>query len=327
MAGNPNASELLTLTLRNYQTTLADNISLHGDVLRRMKQRGNMESFSGGPKIVEQLEYDENSTVKWMSGYETVDLTPQDLFTYAEYDIKQLVGAITISGLEELINAGKEKLMPLMARRLKNLETSMGNTMITSLFSDGTGTNGKQLTGFKAMVSTTPTLGTLGNISRVTNTWWRNQKFDGTNDGSAAVSATNIQDFLLRLNLLLIRNSDYADLQVMDIAHYRMYTNSLTPLQRVTGNDTMGSGFKSLKFYGVGHESDVVFSGNGTGQLASSTYPINTKYLRYRPHADRDMQVIGGERQPVNQDATIKLVAWAGNLTNSNPSLQGVLFN
>lgn len=327
MPGNPNASELLTLTLRNYQTTLADNISIHGDVLRRMKQRGNMESFSGGPKIVEQLEYDENSTVKWMSGYETVDLTPQDLFTYAEFDIKQLIGAITISGLEELINAGKEKLMPLMARRLKNLETSMGNGMIRSLFSDGTGTNGKELTGFKAQISTTPTTGTLGNIPRSSNTWWRNQKFDGTNDGGAAFSQANILDYLVRLSLPLIRNADYADMYVMDTNHYRFYTNALTPLQRVTGNDTFGSGFKSLKFYGVGHESDVVYSGNGTGQLASSTYAINTKYLRYRPHADRDMQVIGGERQPVNQDATIKLVAWAGNLTNSNPSLQSVGFN
>lgn len=327
MAPNPNTSEILTLTLRNYQSTLADNISLHGAVMKRLRQRGNIETFDGGPKIVEQLEYAENSTVKWMSGYETVDITPQDLFTYAEYDIKQLIGAITISGLESLINSGKERLLPLMKRRMQNLETSLGNAMIRSIFSDGTGYNGKQLTGLQSLISTTPASGATGNISRVNYPWWRNVKFDGTNDGGVAVSKDNIQDYLVRLCLQLVRNEDFPDMLVMDLNHYRHYTNSLTPLQRVTGNDQMGSGFKSLKFFAVGNETDVVYAGNGVGITSGTTYAMNTKYVRFRPHANRDMEVLGGDRQPVNQDATIKLVGWAGNMTGSNLMLQGILFN
>jgi hypothetical protein len=34
---------------------------------------------------------------------------------------------------------------------------------------------------------------------------------------------------------------------------------------------------------------------------------------------------IGGERQAVNQDAIVKLIGWAGNLTSSGPQFSGVL--
>ena len=39
------------------------------------------------------------------------------------------------------------------------------------------------------------------------------------------------------------------------------------------------------------------------------------------------MKVIGGERMAVNQDAFYKIIGWAGNMTMSNASLQGVLIN
>lgn len=51
----------------------------------------------------------------------------------------------------------------------------------------------------------------------------------------------------------------------------------------------------------------------------------DTKYIFLRPHKDRNFVPIGGERQAVNQDAVVKLIGWAGNLTCSNSSLQGVL--
>ena len=54
-------------------------------------------------------------------------------------------------------------------------------------------------------------------------------------------------------------------------------------------------------------------------------YFINTKYLHYRPHRDRNMVPINPDRYSVNQDAMVQLIGWAGNLTLSNARLQGVL--
>jgi hypothetical protein len=45
----------------------------------------------------------------------------------------------------------------------------------------------------------------------------------------------------------------------------------------------------------------------------------------FRPHADRNFVPIGGERQAINQDAVVKLVGWAGNLTSRGPQFCGVL--
>ena len=42
-------------------------------------------------------------------------------------------------------------------------------------------------------------------------------------------------------------------------------------------------------------------------------YFLNTKYLMFRPHRDRNFSPIGEDRMNPNQDATIRLVGFAGN--------------
>ena len=74
---------------------------------------------------------------------------------------------------------------------------------------------------------------------------------------------------------------------------------------------------------GVYTGGDVI--GNWSGASANHMYFLNTKYIFFRPHKDRNFVPIGGERQAVNQDAVVKLYGWAGNLTCSSQFLQGVL--
>ena len=86
-------------------------------------------------------------------------------------------------------------------------------------------------------------------------------------------------------------------------------------------------GFTSLKYYGAGKEVDVILDGGKNGQIPANTaYFLNTEYIFYRPSSERNFKVIGGDRANVNQDAIVRISAWAGNLTISNRSLQGVLF-
>jgi hypothetical protein len=138
------------------------------------------------------------------------------------------------------------------------------------------------------------------------------------------------------LAVQLIRGTDKPDLIVADNNFYRYYLQSLQNIQRVTdsGSSMAGAGFASLKYYGAGMASDVVLDGG----IGSSTYNsgagnanhmwfLNTKYLHFRPHKDRNFVPIGGERQAVNQDAIVKLIGWAGNLTCSGSQFQGVLID
>ncbi len=326
---SPNVSinDLIATTIESRSGELADNITLHMPLFMRLKKRGNVTPITGGSKILEELEYAENGTVKWYSGYETLDVAPQEIFTAAEYDIRQLAGTVTTSGRELLQNDGnKEAIINLVEKKYNNLKSSLANTMARSVHSDGTGNGGKQIMGLQAFISTNPTSGTVGGINRASWSFWRNQKFSGTSDGGGAVSTANIRSYMRQLALRLVRGDDFPDLITADLNYYNLYAESLTPYQRVTGNDSFGSGFKALKFYEVGHECDVIFAGANTGMPSNTMYFQNTKYLRLRPHSRRNMTKIGDNRQPINQDAEIQIVGWAGNMTCSNMMLQGVLF-
>jgi hypothetical protein len=51
----------------------------------------------------------------------------------------------------------------------------------------------------------------------------------------------------------------------------------------------------------------------------------NTDYIYMRPHTDRQYVPLDPQRYTNNQDAFVKLIGWAGNLTTSGRKFQGIL--
>jgi len=322
MAISPNLSEIVTTTLRNRSGVLADNVTKNNALLARLKARGRVKPFSGGRTIVQELQYQENSTFKRYSGYDLLNIQPSDVMTAAEYDIKQAAVAVSISGLEQLQNSGEEVVLDLLEGRIENAEITLTNNIALDCYSDGTADGGRQIGGLQLLVSTAPTSGTVGGISRSTWAFWRNQKFSGTTDGGAATSTTNIQSYMNRLYLACSRGSDKPDLIIADNNYFRLYWESLQAIQRITSAETGMAGFSSLQYMG----SDVVFDGGfGGGAPANQMYFLNTKYLQFRPHRDRNFSPIGDDRMNPNQDALVRLWGFAGNMVVSNSFLQGVL--
>jgi hypothetical protein len=260
------------------------------------------------------------------SGFETLNISPNSPISAAQFSIAQYASAVTISGLEMLQNSGKEAIIDLLEGRIKVAEAQLANRINLDLYGDGTGNGGKNLTGLAAAVADSPATGTYGGINRATWSFWRNQAFSGVTNGGAAVSAANIQSYMTQLAIKLVRGTDKADLIVADNNYYNLYVNSLQAIQRVTDPEMAGSGFASLKFYGGGTSADVVLGGGiGAQEPANHMYFLNTDYIFFRPHKDRNFVPIGGERQSVNQDAIVKLIGWAGNLTASGAQFNGVL--
>jgi hypothetical protein len=54
-------------------------------------------------------------------------------------------------------------------------------------------------------------------------------------------------------------------------------------------------------------------------------YMLNTDYIYWRPHRERNMVPLDTVRS-INQDATVQLIIFMGNMTASNRELQGVMF-
>ncbi len=320
---SPNSTwtEILTTTIHNRQRKLADNVSDNTAILQRLKEKGRIKTVSGGVSILQELEYAENGTFTWYSGYEPLSIQVSDIASAAEFAYKQAAVAVTISGLEMLQNSGKEQMINLLSSRIRNAEKTMVNTIATAMYADGTGSGSKEIGGLQHLVADDSTTGTVGGISRVTYSFWRNVVQDVSNSGSTA-SSTTIQDHMNRLYVQLVRNNEGPDLILADNNYYRHYLGSLQTIQRITNDKMAQAGFINLKYM----NADVVLDGGKGGNCpANHMYFLNTDYIHYRPHADRNMVALDPDRFSTNQDALVKLIGWAGNMTLSNGSLQGVL--
>lgn len=161
---SPNTAfnDIVTTTLQGYSREIADNISNHNALLRQIKKKGNKRPATGR-SIVQEIEYAENSTVQWFSGAEQFDVSPSETFTAAEFNYKQLVGSVTINGLEEIQNSGREEVHNLLKSRIRNLEKTLKNTMATALYATGTGNDGKEIGGLQLLVADVNT-NTVGGI-------------------------------------------------------------------------------------------------------------------------------------------------------------------
>lgn len=319
---SPNLDEIVTTTLRNRTGKLADNVTENNALLKRLKARGNVKPVSGGRTIVQELEYAENSTFKRYSGYETLNISPSDIMTAAEFSYAQAATAVSISGLEMLQNSGKEQIIDLLEARIKNAETTLMNNIAADCYSDGSADGGKQIGGLQLLISKTPSSGTVGGINAGAWSFWRNI----ASAPSGAPTSTTIQGRMNDVALQLVRGNDFADLIVADTTYYGIFLQSLQAIQRITSEENAGAGFTSLRYFGAGNAADVVLDGGYGGACPASTmYFINTNYLHFRPHTDRNFSVIGAERYATNQDAMVKLIGFAGNMTASNRRLQGVL--
>ena len=320
---SPNLDEIVTTTLRNRTGKLADNVTENNALLKRLKARGNVKPVSGGRTIVQELEYAENGTFKRYSGYETLNINPSDVFTAAEFNYAQAAVAVSISGLEQLQNSGKEAVIDLLGSRIKNAERTMMNNIASDCYSDGTADGGKQIGGLALLIDTTPATGIVGGINAATWSFWQNIASTGT-----AATAANIQSLMNGVALQLVRGTDSADIIIAGSNKYNFYLQSLQAIQRITSEESAGAGFTSLKYFGAGNSADVVLDGGVGGACPTDTmFFINSSYLHFRPHVDRNFTVLGPERHAVNQDAMVKLIGFAGNMTVSNRRLQGVLTN
>lgn len=324
----PNLTDIVTTTIQNRSKTLADNSLKQNAVLNWLNKKGNVKPVDGGNVIMQELMYNDPNTQNAgsYSGYDVIDITPNSPITSAQYDFKQYAGAVTISGLEQLQNSGKAQMINLLDGRFAVAEKQLMNQISQGIYSDGTGNSGKDITGLAAAISTAPTSGTYGGINRASWTFWRNVAFSGLTDGGAAVSSANIQSYMNRVILQTIRGTDAPDLIVADNNFYRYFLESMQAIQRVTDEKDAGSGFSSLAYYGSGKKTSVICDGGIGGAIpANRMYFLNSDYMFFRPHSDRNFQPIGGERQSVNQDAVVKLIGWAGNLTTSGAQFQAVL--
>jgi hypothetical protein len=316
---NPNLSELITTTLRNRATEIADNVTEKNALLSRLKQKGKIRTLDGGREITKPIYYDETGTFQYYNGYDVLNISPSDVISSATYNWKNAAVNVSISGEEERQNSGSEQIIDFLEARIENAMNTMSNNINVGMYSDGTGSGGKQIGGLQLLVADDPTTGSPGGIDRSTFTFWRNESYDTTTDGGGAASATNIQGYMNTVWNTIVRGTDAPDLLTADSNYYGFYENALQTNQRFGDVRTVDGGFESLKY----KTADVIL--DGTNAIPTNhMYFLNTDYLGMDVHRDAFFTPKPG-KDSINQDATVVPLLFMGNMTMSNGARQGVL--
>lgn len=314
-------TELVTTTYRNHKKEVADNVSTHNALFRRLTQKGRYRREDGGLSITVPLEYAENSTYTRYSGYDPLNVGASDVLTAAEFPWRQVSVNVAASGLEIRSNSGENRIVNMVKTKIKNAQKSMANGLSDDFYSDGTASN--QVNGLQALIADAGT-GTVGGIDSSTYTFWKNivQSAASPLQGGGAItpSATTIESLFLPLYLRLTRGADAPDLIVCDETYFTYFEQSQTSLKRYAPSDNGQAGMMAMKYKGA----DVFHDSSASGISSAHAYFINTDYFEAVVHQDADMEIMP-ELRSVNQDAIVVPVLWQGNLVVSNRALQGVV--
>jgi len=309
-------TELVSTTYRNHSKEIADNVSNHNALWRRMYEKGRMRLEDGGLSIVQPLDYASNSTYQRYSGFDTLNVAASDVISAAEFPWRQVAVNVAASGLEIRTNSGENRIINFVKAKIKNAQRSMANGLSGDLYSDGTASN--QMNGIQALVADAGT-GTVGGINSSTFTFWQNQTRDAS-DNSVTVSASTIEaGMMLPLWLACTRGNDTPDLIVMDPVYFAYFEGSQTSLKRYAPSDDGKGGMISMKY----KTADVFFDSTASGVPASHMYFLNTDFLELVAHQDANMEIMP-ELHSVNQDAVVIPILFQGNLVCSNRARQGV---
>lgn len=311
---NSTFTEMVSTTLRNHAREVVDNISDNNALLRKMKQRGNIKTESGGYELAYPVEYANNSTYQRYSGYDTLNVQASDVISAAKYDWAQIALHVTASGRELRQNNSKEAMIKLVKARVNNAKHTASNNLSIDLYSDGTLTN--QIGGLAALVNSAGT-GTVGGINSSNFSFWQNQflEFSGT-PGTATIGT-----MMNQLWLPCVRGNDKPDIIVFSHDYYAFYEGSLQQNQRYMKVDSAALGFEELMY----KSASVIFDDNSNfGTTAKVGYFLNTKYLYLVQHSEAQWTQ-DDDKVPVNQDAVVVPLYWMGQFVTTNRNVQGKL--
>ena len=281
----PGLGQTITTTGRNRSKVLKDAMGDSHPVFKAMEEVGGIREEDGGRTVVEEAKTAQNSTVKWVGESGGVALQDTKVLDALEYDWKYLLGAVTISHAERYQNMGgsDKKIINLVGGKFEVLEETMMNYLHAGMLSNGTGEGGLQLTGLAALVSTTPTTGTIGTVDRsnANAAWARNQAFDTSADWSlGAVDAGNVKRFYDKgINSTMKNSSLQVQLGLAGDTHFEHLTAALQAHQIIQNESKVGRvGFDKLVYRGVPIylSGGINYSGL-TAQTDTQSYLLNVK--------------------------------------------------
>lgn len=317
MAGG-NFDKFLASFLPKIPKKMYDNIMKSSPALYQiMKQKTPWDS--GGDTIKIHLKYKHATNVGSYQGYDTLDITPQDTRTDAEFKLKQLYASIIFNGYENAASSGDLAIFKMADIAASDAEAALKDLFIRLMFLDGTGNSAKDLLGLKAAIDDGTNVGTYGGILRSTYTWWKSQ-YDGA---AAALTVVKMQNIFVKCSRGGMENKpDYIVTDLNQFLKYLALVDGKTTIQQPlgkVGQEFANLGFTQVSFMGVPVVYDEYCPANTMYFLNSNTLSLYTK-----PGIDfKPTEMV----KPANMDAKVGQILWAGELICQEPRANGKMEN
>ena len=243
---------ILSTTMYNYATTLENNVFQARPLLNWMKSKNRIKTYSGGARMVVPIIEGANDTAATFGLYDTLDTTPQDGLTAAEYLWKQAAVSIAIAGLEEQQNNGKEAVIDLLQAKVMQAEESLSDLFVRQFLSDGSQDN-KAWNGLAGLIDDTAAFGGLDPDNHAT---WKSYKND-LNGAPLTISALSAA-----WNGTAQGGSDTPDFVITSQTLWEKYESLLQPQLRYSDPATADAGFVNLLYRGAPVTFDYAIDNN-----------------------------------------------------------------
>jgi len=277
--------QLITTTGRARSRKLKDACRDNLPVYDAMEQHGGIRRIDGGRTVVEEAKSGQNGSVAWVGESGSVSLADTKVLDAAEFNWKYMLCSVVWTLAERYKNSGGSdtKIIDLIAGKFEVAEDSMMNVFHAGMLSDGTGSGGLQLQGLAALVSATPTTGTVGGIDRssANAAWFRNDYATSTTAVSAnpVTSALALQFLDYFIDRAVSGGKVQQQIGLLGATHWRLANQALQARQVIqnVSSDAKG-GFDRLFYRGIPLylSGGINYSGQ-TAQTATYTYLLNTK--------------------------------------------------
>jgi len=264
---------------------------------------GRVEYEDGGRHVTNPITLGRNPNVASYEYYDQLPVAQTSEFETIEYNWSRVAGSVIISDQEEDENKGKTQIFKLMKAKMEVLEESIKEKFSDYLYQAGGGTDP---VGLPALIPDDPTTGSLGGISRATETQWRTSAYNF----AGALDATNIEEAFDDVLLDLTLKSDKPDLILVGRNIWRLYRAAVRD-KLVINLDTMpkGKGMVDLGFSGMSHQNIPMLYDEDCP--ADKCYFINSKYLRVHilKHVNMKVKKLSS---PWDTDAHGSRTVWQG---------------
>jgi len=298
---------------------IQDNVFDANPTLDYFRGGDRIKVVDGGERIRIPVLTGKNSTFKWYSDYEMLNVTPQVGQTTAWYAWKQAAVGISISGMEIRQNKGQAAVADLLKEKVNQAQLSLVDGLATGIFSDGSGSANKQISGLDLMLEDTP--GTADSYAQIpkANTAWRNKA------ASVGAAATNLIPNMRSIFNQCSQGKDGAaskpDFIVGTRAIHEAAEALISPRVRFAPNPSGGAdlGVEELMFKGARWIwDDFCTSGDA--------YVLNGNHVMLFVHAAANFaQTDEGFQKPIDQDALSAQILFMGNLATNNRRKLGKL--